>query len=49
MCRGDERRRVDDVWCLPVEPFLRDLVPSRGLLMLAGAISESPTPPLRIH
>jgi hypothetical protein len=29
--------------------FLRDLVPSRGLLMLAGAISESPTPPLRIH
>jgi hypothetical protein len=29
--------------------FLRDLVPSRGLLMLGGAISESPTPPLRIH
>jgi predicted AAA+ superfamily ATPase len=30
--RGGERRRVDDVWCLPVEPFLRDLVPSRGLV-----------------
>jgi predicted AAA+ superfamily ATPase len=30
--RGDERRRVDDVWCLPVEEFLRDLVPSRGLV-----------------
>jgi predicted AAA+ superfamily ATPase len=30
--RGGEKRRVDDVWCLPVEPFLRDLVPSRGLV-----------------
>jgi predicted AAA+ superfamily ATPase len=30
--RGGDRRRVDDVWCLPVEPFLRDLEPSRGLV-----------------
>jgi predicted AAA+ superfamily ATPase len=30
--RGSERRRIDDVWCLPVEAFLRDLHPSRGLV-----------------
>jgi hypothetical protein len=30
--RGSERRRVDDLWCLPVEAFLRDLHPSRGLV-----------------
>jgi predicted AAA+ superfamily ATPase len=29
--RGSDRRRVEDVWCLPVEEFLRELVPSRGL------------------
>jgi predicted AAA+ superfamily ATPase len=30
--RGADRRRIDDVWCLPVEEFLRELVPSRGLV-----------------
>jgi predicted AAA+ superfamily ATPase len=29
--RGSERRRVGDVWCLPVEEFLRQLHPGRGL------------------
>jgi predicted AAA+ superfamily ATPase len=29
--RGGERRRIEDVWCLPAEAFLRDLHPSRGL------------------
>jgi len=32
--RGAERRRVDDIWCLPVEAFLRDLHPSRDLAAL---------------
>jgi len=29
--RGNDRLRVDGVWCLPGEDFLRELVPSRGL------------------
>jgi len=29
--RGSERRRIDETWCLPVEGFLRELHPSRGL------------------
>jgi predicted AAA+ superfamily ATPase len=27
--RGSERRRIDDIWCLPVEAFLRGLHPAR--------------------
>jgi len=30
--RGDEKRRIEDVWCLPVEGFLRDLHPARALV-----------------
>jgi predicted AAA+ superfamily ATPase len=30
--RESERRRIEDVWCLPVEAFLRDLHPARGLV-----------------
>ena len=30
--RGRERLRIDDVWCLPVEDFLRRTTPDRGLL-----------------
>ena len=29
--RGNERLLVDGVWCVPVEEFLRELHPSRGL------------------
>jgi predicted AAA+ superfamily ATPase len=29
--RGGERLRIDGIWCLPVEAFLRDLRPGRGL------------------
>jgi uncharacterized protein len=29
--RGSERLRIDGIWCLPVEAFLRDLRPGRGL------------------
>ncbi len=29
--RGGERLRIDGIWCLPVEAFLRDLLPGRGL------------------
>ncbi len=29
--RGSERRRIEDVLCLPVEEFLRELHPARGL------------------
>jgi predicted AAA+ superfamily ATPase len=29
--RGADRLRVDEVWCIPVERFLRGLHPSRGL------------------
>jgi hypothetical protein len=38
--RGSEKRRIEDLWCLPAEAFLRDLHPARGLVALAGA-----TPP----
>ena len=30
--RGSERLRVDGVWCLPVEDFLRRMMPHQGLL-----------------
>lgn len=30
--RGNERLRIGDVWCLPVEQFLRRVVPGKGLL-----------------
>lgn len=30
--RGRERLRIDGTWCLPVEEFLRGIVPDRGLL-----------------
>lgn len=30
--RGSERSRVGDIWCLPVQDFLRRMVPDRGLL-----------------
>ena len=30
--RGPERLRVGDIWCLPVQDFLRRMVPDRGLL-----------------
>ena len=30
--RGSERLRIDDIWCLPIEDFLRRMVPGRGLL-----------------
>ena len=29
--RGRERRRIDAVWCLPVEWYLREMRPGRGL------------------
>ena len=30
--RGRDRLRVGDIWCLPVEDFLRRVVPGRGLV-----------------
>ena len=30
--RGRDRLRIDGVWCLPVQDFLRQTVPDRGLL-----------------
>ena len=30
--RGRERLRIDGVWCLPVEEFLRRMMPEQGLL-----------------
>lgn len=30
--RGDERLRINGIWCLPVEGFLRELRPNRELL-----------------
>ena len=30
--RGRERLRIDGIWCLPVQEFLRGIVPERGLL-----------------
>ena len=30
--RGPERLRIDGVWCLPVQDFLRRMAPDRGLL-----------------
>ena len=32
--RGTERLRIDGIWCLPVEDFLRRMVPAQGLLDL---------------
>ena len=37
--RGSDRLRMGDIWCLPVEEFLRQLVPERGLLDWLGAES----------
>ena len=30
--RGQERLRIDGIWCLPVQEFLRGIVPDRSLL-----------------
>ena len=30
--RGSEHLRIDGVWCLPVEEFLRQMMPDRRLL-----------------
>ena len=30
--RGRERLRIDGIWCLPVQEFLRGIVPDKGLL-----------------
>ena len=30
--RGSEHLRIDGVWCVPVEEFLRQMMPDRGLL-----------------
>jgi hypothetical protein len=30
--RGEERLRIDDIWCIPGDDFLRHLVPGRGVL-----------------
>lgn len=30
--RGSERLRIDGIWCLPGEDFLRELRPDRGLI-----------------
>ena len=34
--RGRERMRMHGIWCLPVEDFLREMVPERGLLEWVG-------------
>ena len=34
--RGSERLRIDDVWCLPVADFLRNMRPDRALLPMPG-------------
>ncbi len=31
--RGRERLRIDGIWCLPLQEFLRGIVPDRGLLV----------------
>jgi len=33
--RGNEQRRIHDIWCPPVEEFLRGLHPDRGLIPAA--------------
>jgi hypothetical protein len=46
--RGVDRLRVDDVWCMPVERFLRELHPSRSLTdLIAGAPRTRATPVAR--
>ena len=30
--RGTDRLRIEGVWCVPVEDFLRRMMPDRGLL-----------------
>ena len=37
--RGEERLRIDGIWCLPVAEFLRELRPGRPLLALAERAS----------
>jgi predicted AAA+ superfamily ATPase len=40
--RGTERLRIDDIWCLPGEEFLRQLRPSQGLFdQLPGEITPT--------
>ena len=29
--RGNERLRMDDIWCLPAEEFMKELKPGRKL------------------
>ena len=42
--RGPERLRIDGVWCLPVEEFLRRMVPEQGLLdWLTAGVSQTIT------
>jgi len=44
--RGRERLRIDGVWCLPVEDFLRGMVPEQGLLdWLTGGVGQAITFP----
>ena len=39
--RGTERLRIDGIWCLPGEEFLRQLRPSRGLFdQLPGELAD---------
>ena len=33
--RGPERLRIDDIWCLPVQDFLRRMKPDEGLLAVS--------------
>ena len=35
--RGRERMRMHGIWCLPVEDFLREMVPGRRLMEWVGA------------
>ena len=34
--RGRDRLRIDDIWCLPVDEFLRELRPDNGLPLRSG-------------
>ncbi len=39
--RGRKRLRVDGIWCLPVEEFLRGLVPGQSLLAGRGLLTAA--------
>jgi len=42
--RGRERLRINGVWCLPAEDFLRRMSPQRGWLdWLAGSVGQAIT------